>query len=55
MSAHAESCEITLCGMAAAETVEHPQRGSMDVCQTHAKRIRALPNWRFIGQQEVAQ
>lgn len=49
------ACEIALCGMAATETVEHPQRGEMAVCQTHAKRIRALPEWRFIGDREVAQ
>lgn len=55
MSAHEQDCEIDLCGMVASETVEHPQRGDMDVCQTHAKRIRALPSWRFIGSQEVAQ
>ena len=47
-------CEIELCGMPVHEIVDHPQRGEMDVCQTHAKRIQALPKWRFIG-QEVAQ
>lgn len=55
MNAHEQDCEIDLCGMAATETVEHPQRGEMTVCQTHAKRIQALPKWRFIGNREVAQ
>ena len=40
--------------MDAIEHVDHPQRGEMDVCQTHAKRIKALPKWRFIG-KGVAQ
>ena len=47
-------CDIELCGMPVHETVEHPQRGDLDVCQTHSKRIRALPKWRFIG-KEAAQ
>lgn len=55
MNVHEQTCKISLCGMSATETVEHPQRGGMDVCQTHAKRIRALPNWRFISDREVAQ
>lgn len=50
----ARPCEISLCGATAIEHVEHPQRGGMDVCQTHAKRIQALPKWRFIG-KEAAQ
>ena len=36
-------CEITLCAQAAQrETVDHPQRGEMVVCATHARNIRAL-------------
>ena len=47
-------CDISLCGAAANEHVEHPQRGEMEVCGYHARQIIALPAWRFIG-QEVAR
>lgn len=46
------SCEISLCGSPACEHVEHPQRGEMVVCEFHARRIKALPKWRFIGINE---
>ena len=55
MNERTKPCAITLCGMDATEAVKHPQRGEMTVCQTHAKRIQALPKWRFIGNREVAQ
>lgn len=42
-------CEITACGSSTVEHVEHPQRGEMVVCQSHAREIEALPEWRFIG------
>lgn len=54
-----DKCDISLCGSPAGEHVEHPQRGEMVVCKPHARRIRALPRWRFIGSDdrwpEVAQ
>lgn len=55
MSENGPLCEIKSCGATASEDVDHPQRGEMNVCQTHAKRIKALPEWRFIGNREVAQ
>lgn len=44
-----EVCEIACCGTDANVTVYHPQRGAMEVCDLHAKRIRALPKHRFEG------
>ena len=56
MSEDARLCDITLCGIEASETVDHPQRGEMDVCQMHARRICRLPRGCFIRtDQEAAQ
>lgn len=36
------TCEVLVCGQPAEKIVYHPQRGSMAVCERHARRIHAL-------------
>lgn len=35
-------CEISMCPVPASETVEHPQRGEMEVCKYHRVLIETL-------------
>lgn len=40
---HAENCAITFCAGDVAAEVDHPQRGELRVCESHAKQITELP------------
>lgn len=37
-----QKCAVTLCARTSTETVNHPQRGPVDVCIQHARNIRAI-------------
>lgn len=37
-----ERCNLLSCGEPADSTVEHPERGPMDVCRWHARQIRRI-------------
>lgn len=36
------SCDLIRCGMAATQNVEHPERGELNVCSFHARKIKML-------------
>jgi hypothetical protein len=37
-----ELCFIMTCGEVAAERVSHPDRGLVEACEYHARRVRGL-------------
>lgn len=45
-----ERCFILSCGHAAVESLTHPDRGLVDACEYHARRVRELRTPEFPSQ-----
>ena len=46
----AERCFIISCGHAAVESLNHPDRGLVDACEYHARRVREIRSSNFPSQ-----
>jgi hypothetical protein len=45
-----ERCFIISCGHAGVESLTHPDRGLVDACEYHARRVREIQALKFPSQ-----